>query len=60
MAQRKQVKERDLNLNLNFLFRSNEPCAVIAGTLPPNMDTAQNAAMKGIKLKVSSPIVTLQ
>jgi hypothetical protein len=27
---------------------------VIAGPLPPNVNTAQNAAMKWIKLKVSS------
>jgi hypothetical protein len=41
-------------------LRSNEPCAVKAGPLPPNVNTAQNAAMKWIKLKVSSQTVTLQ
>jgi hypothetical protein len=50
------------SLNLNFLFklRSSGPCAVIAGPLPPNVNTVQNAVMKLIKLKVSSQTVTLQ
>jgi hypothetical protein len=41
-------------------LRSNEPCAVIAGPLPPNANTVQNAVMEWIKLKVSSRTVTLQ
>jgi hypothetical protein len=41
-------------------LRSNEPCAVKAGPLPPNVNTAQNAAMKWIKLNVSGQTVTLQ
>jgi hypothetical protein len=32
-------------------WRSNEPCAVIAGPLPPNVNTAQQDAMVWIKLK---------
>jgi hypothetical protein len=49
------------NLNFNFFcLRSNEPCEVIAGPLPQNLNTAQNAAMKWQKLKVSSQTVTLQ
>jgi hypothetical protein len=35
-------------------------CAVIAGPLPPNVNTAQNAAMKWLKVKVGRHTVTLQ
>jgi hypothetical protein len=43
-----------------FEFEFLEPCAVKAGPLPPNVNTGQNAAMKWMKLKLSSQTVTLQ
>jgi hypothetical protein len=43
-------------LNVNFLFKGNEPCAVIAGPLPPNGNTAQNAAMSWLGEKVGGVV----
>jgi hypothetical protein len=53
--------EQILNLNLNFLFKVQWTMCGLSGPLPPNVNTAQNAAaMKWIKLKVSSQTVIKQ
>jgi hypothetical protein len=52
--------EFEFEFEWDFLVSGqNEPCAVLARPLPLNVNTAQNAAMKLIKLKVSSQTVSL-